>query len=73
MEEAYTLARSAIPLSIFERLQRFSYISRLRNLQGSVIQSYDEQNDEIPSTPTEHITLKEYYLKNRRKVCNKFL
>ncbi|XP_024886036.1 zinc finger CW-type PWWP domain protein 1-like [Temnothorax curvispinosus] len=70
LEKAYALAQSAIPLSISERLQRFSSFSRIRNLQGSVIQSYEEQDDEISSTPTEsteHITLKEFYLKIDKK------
>ncbi|XP_071646527.1 uncharacterized protein [Temnothorax longispinosus] len=76
LEKAYALAQSAIPLSISERLQRFSSFSRIRNLQGSVIQSYEEQDDEISSTPTEsteHITLKEFYLKNKHYTKNKFL
>lgn len=73
LEEAYSLAQSAIPLSIFERLQRFSCISRLKNLQRSVIQPYEEQDDEISPTPIQHITLKEFYFKNKHYTKNKFL
>lgn len=76
LEEAYALAQSAIPLSIFERLQRFSCISRLKNLQRPIIQPYEEQDDEISPTPiqlSEHITMKEFYLKNKHYTKNKFL
>lgn len=72
LEEAYALAQSAIPLSIFERLRKFSYISRVRNMQGSMIQPYDEQDDEISSTPTQHITLKEFYFRNKHYTKDKF-
>lgn len=65
LKKAYALAQSASLLSIFERLQKFSYISRLRDMQKSAHQSYEEQDDEIPSTPTKRITLKEFYLKNK--------
>ncbi|XP_018376321.1 PREDICTED: uncharacterized protein LOC108769699 [Trachymyrmex cornetzi] len=74
LEKAYTLAQSAIPLSIFERLQRFSYISRLKNMQESVSQLDEEEDNEIPCTPpSKRITLKEFCLKNRRYMENKFL
>ncbi|EGI62651.1 Zinc finger CW-type PWWP domain protein 1 [Acromyrmex echinatior] len=51
LEKAYTLAQSAIPLSIFERLQRFSYISRLKNMRESVSQFDEEEDNEILPTP----------------------
>ncbi|KAG5334023.1 ZCPW1 protein, partial [Acromyrmex charruanus] len=74
LEKAYTLAQSAIPLSIFERLQRFSYISRLKNMRESVSQFDEEEDNEIlPTPPPKRITLKEFCLKNRRYTENKFL
>jgi len=74
LEKAYTLAQSAIPLSIFERLQRFSYISRLKNMRESVSQFDEEEDNEIPPTPPlKRITLKEFCLKNRHYTQNKFL
>ncbi|XP_012062807.1 PREDICTED: zinc finger CW-type PWWP domain protein 1-like [Atta cephalotes] len=74
LEKAYTLAQSAIPLSIFERLQRFSYISRLKNMRESVNQFDEEEDNEIPPTPPlKRITLKEFCLKNRHYTENKFL
>lgn len=36
LAKAYTMAQNAIPLSILERLQNFSYVSRLRNMQSII-------------------------------------
>ncbi|KYN35976.1 Zinc finger CW-type PWWP domain protein 1 [Trachymyrmex septentrionalis] len=74
LEKAYTLAQSAIPLSILQRLQRFSYISRLNNMRESVNQFDEEEDNEIPATPPpKRITLREFCLKNRYYTENKFL
>ncbi|KYN06473.1 Zinc finger CW-type PWWP domain protein 1 [Cyphomyrmex costatus] len=64
LEEAYTLAQSAIPLSILERLQRFSYISRLKNKRESANLSDEEDNEIFPTPPKKRFTIKEFYSKN---------
>ncbi|XP_028047072.1 uncharacterized protein LOC105828627 isoform X2 [Monomorium pharaonis] len=52
LEKAYALAQSTISLSIIERLQRFSCISRLK-LHAKICDSInEEQDDEIPIIPT---------------------
>ncbi|KZC14242.1 Zinc finger CW-type PWWP domain protein 1, partial [Dufourea novaeangliae] len=79
LDKAYELALSALPLSILERLQKFSYVALYKklidvnNINESVnideIAMDTNSDDEIPpSNPTkDSLTLKEYYLTVLRK------
>jgi len=67
LDRAYALAQKAIPLSIFGRLQIFSYIAQLRRLEEPQSKRrmwdiVDQDDDEIiPGTPTTHTRLKEFH------------
>jgi len=68
LDRAYALAQKAIPLSIFGRLQIFSYIAQLRRLEEpqserpKIWDIVDQDDDEIiPGTPTAHTRLKEFH------------
>jgi len=67
LERACALAQKAIPLSIFGRLQTFSYMAQFTKLEGSQSERklwniMDQDEDEIiPMTPTNHTSLKEFY------------
>ncbi|EZA51060.1 uncharacterized protein LOC105283154 [Ooceraea biroi] len=74
VEEAHALAQKAIPLSIFQRLQIFSYVSRIKRLHiqdtineictsslGIDIVDQDEDDEVIPVTPTQHVTLEQFH------------
>ncbi|XP_076167806.1 uncharacterized protein LOC143146928 isoform X2 [Ptiloglossa arizonensis] len=75
LERAYEVASSALPLSILERLQKFSYVAQYQKfydinnnsnestIENTEVQMSTNSDDEIsPSYPTkDYLRLKDYY------------
>ncbi|XP_076647962.1 uncharacterized protein LOC143356289 [Halictus rubicundus] len=70
LDKAYGMALSALPLSISERLQKFSYLAwyeKMYDVNNNETETIEEEMDtysdeEIPSSnPTDSLSLRDYY------------
>lgn len=88
LKKAYETALSALPLSILERLRKYSFLAQYEKFydtnnnvnrpitQTSQMEIVENSDDERQySNSSKHITLKEFYLRHTRKnqISNQFL